>query len=68
MRPLFDKAFGREIQLVPTTLSTDMMNPPDMLAIIAASAAVHVSDIPFNGPVAGVRVCQVNGELVVNPT
>ncbi|GHV93922.1 polyribonucleotide nucleotidyltransferase [Spirochaetia bacterium] len=68
MRPLFDKSFGREIQLVPTTLSTDQVNPPDMLAIIAASAAVHISDIPFNGPIAGVRVCQVNGELVVNPT
>ena len=68
MRPLFDKSFGREIQLIPTTLSTDQVNPPDMLAIIAASAAVHISDIPFNGPIAGVRVCQVNGELVVNPT
>ncbi|MCL2608844.1 MAG: polyribonucleotide nucleotidyltransferase [Treponema sp.] len=68
MRPLFDKSFGREIQLIPTTLSTDQVNPPDMLAIIAASAAVHISDIPFNGPIAGVRVCQVEGELVVNPT
>jgi len=68
MRPLFEKAFGREIQLVPTTLSTDQVNPPDMLSIIASSAAVHISDIPFNGPIAGVRVCQVNGELVVNPT
>ncbi|MCL2761907.1 MAG: polyribonucleotide nucleotidyltransferase [Treponema sp.] len=68
MRPLFEKSFGREIQLIPTTLSTDQVNPPDMLAIIAASAAVHISDIPFNGPVGGVRVCQVNGELVLNPT
>jgi polyribonucleotide nucleotidyltransferase len=68
MRPLFEKGFGREIQLVPTTLSTDQVNPPDILAVIASSAAVHISDIPFNGPIAGVRVCQVNGELVVNPT
>jgi polyribonucleotide nucleotidyltransferase len=68
MRPLFEKSFGREIQIVPTTLSTDQVNPPDMIAIIAASAAVHISDIPFNGPIAGVRVCQVNGELIVNPT
>jgi len=68
MRPLFEKSFGREIQLIPTTLSTDQVNPPDMLSIIASSAAVHISDIPFNGPVAGVRVCQVNGELIVNPT
>ncbi|MCL2720074.1 MAG: polyribonucleotide nucleotidyltransferase [Treponema sp.] len=68
MRPLFEKSFGREIQLIPTTLSTDQVNPPDILAIIASSAAVHISDIPFNGPVAGVRVCQVDGQLVVNPT
>ncbi|MCL1837688.1 MAG: polyribonucleotide nucleotidyltransferase [Treponema sp.] len=68
MRPLFDKSFGRDIQLVPTTLSADQVNPPDMLAIIAASAAVHISDIPFNGPIAGVRICQVEGELVINPT
>ncbi|MDR2194971.1 MAG: polyribonucleotide nucleotidyltransferase [Treponema sp.] len=68
MRPLFEKRFGREIQIVPTTLSTDQINPPDMLAIIAASAAVCISDIPFNGPIAGVRVCQVDGEFIVNPT
>lgn len=68
MRPLFEKSFGREIQLIPTTLSTDQVNPPDILAILASSAAVHISDIPFNGPIAGARVCQVDGELVVNPT
>jgi len=68
MRPLFHKSFGREIQLIPTTLSTDQINPPDMLAIIASSAAVAVSDIPFDGPVAGVRVCQVDGNLIINPT
>jgi polyribonucleotide nucleotidyltransferase len=68
LRPLFDKSFGREIQLIPTTLSGDQVNPADILAIIASSAAVHISDIPFNGPVAGVRVCQVDGQLVVNPT
>ncbi|MDR1635832.1 MAG: polyribonucleotide nucleotidyltransferase [Treponema sp.] len=68
MRPLFDKSFGREIQVVPTTISADQINPPDILAIIASSAAVHLSDIPFNGPIAGVRICQVDGELVVNPT
>jgi polyribonucleotide nucleotidyltransferase len=68
MRPLFDKRFGRDIQIVPTTVSTDMVNPPDMLAIVAASAAVHISDIPFNGPVTGIRVCAVGDELIVNPT
>src|SRR5215469_18784710 len=50
MRPLFEKAFGREIQVVPTAVSADQVNPPDILAIIASSAAVHISDIPFNGP------------------
>jgi polyribonucleotide nucleotidyltransferase len=68
MRPLFEKRFGREIQIVPTTVSTDQVNPPDILAIIASSAAVHISDIPFNGPIAGVRICLVQDELVVNPT
>ncbi|GHV86437.1 polyribonucleotide nucleotidyltransferase [Spirochaetia bacterium] len=68
MRPLFDKSFGREIQVVPTTVSADQTNPPDILAIIASSAAVHISDIPFNGPIAGVRVCALDDKLVVNPT
>ena len=68
MRPLFNKAFGREIQVIPMAVSADQVNPPDILAIIASSAAVHVSDIPFNGPTAGVRLCQVNGELIVNPS
>ena len=68
MRPLFDKAFGREIQVVPTCISTDLVNPPDILGVIAASAAVHISDIPFNGPIAAVRVCLVDGEYLINPT
>ncbi|MDR2588695.1 MAG: polyribonucleotide nucleotidyltransferase, partial [Spirochaetales bacterium] len=68
MRPLFDKKFKREIQIVPTTISTDQVNPPDIIAMVASSAAVVISDIPFGGPVAAVRVCFVSGELVVNPT
>ncbi len=68
MRPLFDKRFGRDIQVVPTTVSADMVNPPDMLAIVASSAAVHISDIPFGGPIAGVRICAVGDQLIVNPT
>jgi polyribonucleotide nucleotidyltransferase len=68
MRPLFDKRFGREIQVVPTTISTDVINPPDILAIVASSAAVHLSDIPFGGPVAAVRVCLVGDQFVINPT
>ncbi len=68
MRPLFSKTFMREMQIIPTTLSTDQINPPDVVAMVAASAAVHVSDIPFDGPVGAVRICQVDGELLVNPT
>jgi len=68
MRPLFHKAFMRELQIVPTVLSTDQINPPDVIAMVAASAAVHVSNIPFDGPVGAVRVCSVDGELVINPT
>jgi len=68
MRPLFDKAFSREIQIVPTVISTDQINTPDIIAINAASAAVTISDIPFNGPIAGVRVALVDGEYVINPT
>lgn len=68
MRPLFDKDFGREIQVVPTCIATDLVNPPDILAVIAASAAVHISDIPFAGPIAAVRVCLIDGKYVINPT
>ena len=68
MRPLFDKAFGRELQVVPTCVSFDGVVPPDIIGLIAASAAVHISDIPFDGPIAGVRVCLVDGAYVVNPT
>ncbi len=68
MRPLFSKAFKREIQLVPTTISTDNVNPPDVVGMVAASAAVVISDIPFDGPVGAVRVSLVQGEYIVNPT
>lgn len=68
MRPLFNKAFGREIQVIPTTVSADLVNPPDILAINAASAAVHISDIPFNGPIAAVRVCLVDDKYIINPS
>ncbi len=68
LRPLFDKAFGREIQVVPTVVSTDQINTPDIIAINAASAAVTISDIPFNGPIAAVRMGKIGGEYIVNPT
>ncbi|MDC7241985.1 MAG: polyribonucleotide nucleotidyltransferase [Spirochaetales bacterium] len=68
MRPLFYKDFGREIQVVPMTVSTDQVHTPDVLGMIAAFAAVMISDIPFNGPVAAVRVASIKGEYVINPT
>ena len=68
MRPLFDKAFGREIQIVPTVVSSDMIHTPDVVAINAASCAVTISDIPFYGPIAAVRVAKIGDEFVVNPT
>ena len=68
MRPLFDKAFGREIQIVPTVVSSDMIHTPDIVAINAASCAVTISDIPFYGPIAAVRVAKIGDEFVINPT
>jgi polyribonucleotide nucleotidyltransferase len=68
IRPLFTKAFGRDIQVVPTVVGTDNINPPDVIAMVAASAAVTVSDVPFDGPVGAVRVGVVDGEYIVNPT
>ena len=61
-------AFGREIQIVPTCVSADGVHTQDIIAVIAASAAVTISDIPFHGPVAACRVAYLNGEYVVNPT
>ena len=68
MRPLFHKSFGREIQVVPTVVSSDQINTPDVLAMIASFAAVSISDIPFEGPIGAVRVCYLNGEYIINPT
>lgn len=68
MRPLFSKAFKREIQVVPTVISADQINPPDMIAMVAASAAVTVSDIPFEGPVGAVRIAKVGDEFIPNPS
>lgn len=68
MRPLFSKKFGREIQIVPTAVSSDQINPTDTIAMVASSAAVAISDIPFDGPVGAVRVAYVNDRYVINPT
>ena len=68
IRPLFPKELHNEIQVISTVLSADQENPPDILSIIGASAALSISSIPFDGPIAGCRIGQVDGALVVNPT
>lgn len=68
LRPLFYKSFGREIQLIPMTIATDQINQPDIIGMMASFAAVAVSDIPFNGPVAALRIADIDGQLVVNPS
>ncbi|MBI5543152.1 MAG: polyribonucleotide nucleotidyltransferase, partial [Deltaproteobacteria bacterium] len=68
LRPLFPEGFFYETQVIATTLSYDQVNEPDVHAITAASTSLHLSDIPFNGPIAGVRVGKVEGKLVANPT
>ena len=68
IRPLFPKRYTYETQVVATVLSVDMENEPDVVALTGASAALHISPIPFQGPVAAVRMGRVDGEFIVNPT
>jgi len=67
IRPLFPEGFRCETQIVATVLSFDKENDADMPALIGASAALEVSDIPFHGPIAGVRMGRIGGQIVVNP-
>ena len=68
IRPLFPKGFKSETQIIATVLSSDGETDPDMMAINGASAALHISDIPFDGPIGAVRVGRVDGNLIVNPS
>ena len=68
IRPLFPEGFRNDVQIVATVLSVDQDNAPEIIAMLGASCALTVSDIPFLGPIAGVRVGRVNGEFVINPT
>jgi polyribonucleotide nucleotidyltransferase len=68
IRPLFPKEWRYEIQVIATVLSMDQENDPDSLAMIGASAALEISDIPFAGPIACVRVGRINGQLKINPS
>lgn len=68
IRPLFPKGFRNDVQIVATVLSVEQDNAPELAAMIGASAALTVSDIPFMGPIAGVRVGRINDEFIINPT
>ena len=68
LRPLFPDNWHNEIQVIATVLSTDKENESDVLSILGASAALEVSDIPFDGPIAAVRVGRIDGKYVTNPT
>ncbi|MCI5923763.1 MAG: polyribonucleotide nucleotidyltransferase [Oscillospiraceae bacterium] len=67
MRPLFPAGLRNDVSIVTTVLSSDVDNSPEITALIAASIAVSISDVPFNGPIAGVNVGLVDGELILNP-
>lgn len=68
IRPLFPKGFRNDVQIVATVLSVEPDNAPELAAMIGASAALTVSDIPFMGPIAGVRVGRIHDQFVINPT
>src|SRR5215470_1527463 len=68
LRPLFPKDLRNEVQVIITALSHDQESQVDMLCIIGASAALTISDVPWEGPIGGVRIGMINGQLVANPT
>lgn len=67
-RPLFPEGFTNDVQVIATVLSYDQENSPDVLAMIGASAAIHISPIPWAGPIGGLRVGRIDGKFVANPT
>ena len=68
MRPLFPEGFKNEVQIISTVLSVDQDCSPELTAMFASSLAVSISKIPFNGPIAGVKVGRVDGKFIINPT
>ncbi len=68
LRPLFPEDFHAEVQVIVTLISSDRNELPDALACLAASSALAISDVPFNGPISEVRVGRINGQFVINPT
>ena len=67
-RPLFPDGYKKDTQVIATVLSVDKVNPTDVLALTAAGAALHISDIPWSGPVVGVRITRIGGEFIAYPT
>ena len=67
LRPLFDQRIRQEIQTVATVLSFDAENDPDVISLVASSLALSISDIPWQGPIAGLRVISKGGKLIINP-
>ncbi len=68
LRPLFPDGFKKDTQIIATVLSSDKQNKAEVLALTGASAALHISDIPWDGPIVGIRVGRMNGEFIVYPT
>ena len=68
IRPLFPEGFMSETQIIATLISSDKENPGDVLGMVGASAALSISDIPFEGPIAGVCVGRIDGDFIINPT
>jgi len=68
IRPLFDQRLRRDVQVVVTVLSIDEDNDPDFIGLIGASLALSCSDIPWGGPISGVRIGQKDGQFIINPT
>lgn len=68
IRPMFPEGFLNEVQVINTVLSVDQDNTPEMAAMLGSSLALTISDIPFDGPIAGVNVAKVDGQLIINPT
>jgi polyribonucleotide nucleotidyltransferase len=68
IRPLFKEGYNFETQVIATVISTDKLCDPGILSMIGASAALEISDIPFDGPIAGIKVGRINGEFIANPT
>lgn len=68
LRPMFPSGMRNEVQVIAMPMSVELENPPDILAMLAASAALSISRIPFDGPIGAVRICRIDGNFVINPS